>query len=169
MARRLPTPWSPVRISTWNLGATLAPQASLALTFRMHVGMVALAQYTNAGSAAGLDGGGAALTPPSDTALITVLKPETTSPTLSITKSLAKGQPAVVGLGDPVRYTIVVTNTGNTAMLTVPLHDTFDQTALHVRLGVAGGHRHGARRHARLVQISPVLAVWRRAPRPRCS
>jgi fimbrial isopeptide formation D2 family protein/uncharacterized repeat protein (TIGR01451 family) len=116
---------------SWDLGATLAPQASLTLTFRMHVGMVALTQYTNAASATVLDGGGSALTPPSDTALFTVAKPETTSPAVSITKSLAKGQPAVVGLGEPVVYAVVVTNTGDTTLLTVPLHDTYDPTALH--------------------------------------
>jgi len=115
---------------SWNLGATLAPQETVTLTFRMHVGMVALAQYTNAASAAGRDGGGAALTPPTDTAPITVVKPDTTDPAVSVTKSLAKGQPGVVGLGDPIRYTVVVTNTGDTTLLTVPLSDTFDTAAL---------------------------------------
>ena len=116
---------------SWSTEATLAPQASLTLTFRMHVGMVALTQYTNAASAAALDGGGSALTPPSDTADFSVVKPAATNPAVSITKALAKGQPAVVGLGDPIRYSIVVTNTGDTTLLTVPLHDTFDDTALH--------------------------------------
>ena len=115
---------------SWSTGATLAPQASLTLTFRMHVGMVALAQYTNAASATALDGGGSALTPPSDTADFAVVKPEATNPAVTIAKALAMGQPAVVGLGDPVRYTIVVTNTGDTTLLTVPLHDTCEDTAL---------------------------------------
>ena len=78
----------------------------------------------------GLDGGGVAVTPPTGTADITVVKPGTTGPAVAITKTLAKGQPGTVGLGDPVRYTIVVTNSGDTSLVTVPLTDTFDRSAL---------------------------------------
>ncbi len=115
---------------TWDLHATLAPGQQLTLTYRMHVGMVALDDYTNVAAATGADGGGAALTSPTDAAAITVVKPATTDPSVGIVKSLAKGQPATVGLGDPIRYTIVVTNTGDTALATVPLTDTYDRSAL---------------------------------------
>ena len=114
----------------WGLHATLAPGEQLTLTFRMHVGMVDLTDYTNTASATGFDGGGVAVTPPTGTADITVVKPGTTGPAVAITKTLAKGQPGTVGLGDPVRYTIVVTNTGDTALVTVPLTDTYDRSAL---------------------------------------
>ena len=115
---------------SWDLHAALAPGEQITLTFRMHVGMVALADYTNSASATGLDGGGSALAPPTDTADVTVVKPDVTDPSVAITKSLAKGQPHTVGLGDQIRYTIVVTNTGDTALATVPLTDTYDRSAL---------------------------------------
>jgi uncharacterized repeat protein (TIGR01451 family) len=72
----------------------------------------------------------AALSPPTGTADITVVKPDVTDPSVAITKSLAKGQPHTVGLGDRIRYTIVVTNTGDTSLVTVPLTDTYDRSAL---------------------------------------
>lgn len=47
-------------------------------------------------------------------------------PGLSITKRLSAGQTSIVASGDPVSFDILVTNTGDTTLATVPLRDTYD-------------------------------------------
>ena len=49
-----------------------------------------------------------------------------TSPSVAITKTLAAGQDHDVQVGDTVDYDVVVTNTGDTTLTTVPVADTFD-------------------------------------------
>jgi uncharacterized repeat protein (TIGR01451 family) len=49
---------------------------------------------------------------------------------VAVTKSLAPGQSAAVQVGAPVSYAIVVTNSGETTLATVPLTDTFDSAHL---------------------------------------
>ncbi len=53
-----------------------------------------------------------------------------TNPQLSVAKSLAFGQSALIPVGDTVTYSITCTNTGDTAMTAVPLTDHFDSTRL---------------------------------------
>jgi LPXTG-site transpeptidase (sortase) family protein len=68
-----------------------------------------------------------------------------TRPGVSVTKSRAPGQDAFVQSGAPVTFKVVVTNTGDTTLTTVPLTDTFDDTALSFSTatppqdGVSGG------------------------------
>jgi len=47
-----------------------------------------------------------------------------------VTKELAPDQPSTVVVGDDVVFDIVVRNTGDTSLVTVPLRDTFDTTHL---------------------------------------
>jgi uncharacterized repeat protein (TIGR01451 family)/fimbrial isopeptide formation D2 family protein len=53
-----------------------------------------------------------------------------TNPAVAVTKSLHAGQDTAVQAGQPVVFDIVVTNTGDTTLTTVPLTDTFDDASL---------------------------------------
>ncbi len=52
----------------------------------------------------------------------------TTHPSVTVTKTRMTSSPTLVG--DPVKFQIVVKNTGNTTLVTLPLSDTFDGTKL---------------------------------------
>jgi len=49
---------------------------------------------------------------------------------VTITKSLAAGQPSSIIIGDQVTFDIVVTNAGDNPLVTVPLSDTYDTSCL---------------------------------------
>jgi LPXTG-site transpeptidase (sortase) family protein len=53
-----------------------------------------------------------------------------TNPQMSVAKSLAIGQSALIPVGDTVTYSITCTNTGDTDMVSVPLTDVFDSARL---------------------------------------
>ena len=63
----------------------------------------------------------------SDTASVGIREPEAH---VAVSKQLAADQPATVTVGDAVAFDIVVRNTGDTALVTVPLRDTFDESRL---------------------------------------
>ena len=114
---------------TWNdlTGAgTLAPgqTVSVTVTFTASALGTAISNSASVNGATDINGD----TAPG--ALATESSVAVTNSHVSVTKSLSPGQPSFVGVGDQVSYTIVVTNNGNTALVTVPLTDTFDSAHL---------------------------------------
>jgi len=112
----------------WNFGnaAWLAPGESLVLDYALAVASDApVGVLPNTATTSATDGGGARVDEASDGASVTV-----TLPGLGITKSLADGQDTEIQTGQTVTFTIVLENTGNTDIDSLPLTDTFDAAYL---------------------------------------
>ena len=53
-----------------------------------------------------------------------------TAPSVSVTKSVSAGYPSTLRIGETTRFDLVVRNTGDTTLVTVPLADAFDDAIL---------------------------------------
>jgi len=62
--------------------------------------------------------------------IVQTFEMEEACPEIQLSKTLVDPPGGVAQPGDPVTYTIVITNTGNTRLVTVPLTDTYDTNYL---------------------------------------
>ena|GEM_PF-3249897 len=124
---------------SWPLAATLPAGGTLTLTYRASIdGAAPSASATNTASAFGVDGAGAPVPAdasgwiPGDTDNDdTASRPfSITHPGISQIKLKVVGQDPFIQVGQAGSFSIRVTNTGDTALATVPLIDVFDSAAL---------------------------------------
>ncbi|MDZ4168464.1 MAG: isopeptide-forming domain-containing fimbrial protein [Coriobacteriia bacterium] len=123
----------------WGSGATLAPGETLTLTFDSTVTAGApLGTAVNTAQATAVDGAGSTVpadasvwlpadTDPDDTDTAQV---RVTEPDVGVLKTVVTGQDTAVQVGEAVSFDIRITNTGDTTITTVPLHDSYDATRL---------------------------------------
>ena len=102
--------------------AALAPAASIICTATYNVTQadVDAGTVTNTADASGTTPGGAAVTSPTSTAVLTI----TPAPSLSVVKSATPAGPATLTAGEVITYTYVVTNTGNVTVSNAAVDET---------------------------------------------
>lgn len=104
----------PAGTLTWNNVGTLTPGQSTTITLNF----TALTTAAPAVNTATADAGGG--TTGGDTANVTI-----TDPDVTITKTLLSPNPGPANIGDNVVFRIAVQNTGDTAIATLPIEDTY--------------------------------------------
>ncbi len=106
----------------WNSLGQLAPGASATIDTTFTVTTVPAAKSTTNVATAnpGTDVNGDPVAQASASSAIALVTPK-----VSVEKRLAPGQPSTVLFGETVSFDVVVTNTGDTTLGTVPLTDTF--------------------------------------------
>ncbi len=111
--------------ATWTIGP-LAPAASQTLQLTLQAtGWPPSLATTDVASAVATDTYGDPATSTPSAASVSI-----THPDIAVAKSLAVGQDPEIQVGQQVTFDLRVTNTGNVALASVPVTDTFDAAAL---------------------------------------
>ncbi len=121
-----PTPPSDGQLSWGSLGA-LDPgqQATVTVSFVASASPAGQSTVDTAATGATTDVNGDAVASAAGTAAVAITHPE-----VAISKSLAPSQPATVGIGAPVSFQVLVTNTGDTTITSASIVDTWSPTYL---------------------------------------